>query len=243
MPIDNGKYIYHFTNYDTALTYILPKLNLRLSSFLESNDPKESQTFGFWSILENCDDWLRYDIKNEFECYLRNECKQLCFSTDYIIKNRKTSFKIAGYKNPVMWAHYAAKSKGVCLVINKRLFIDQHKHLIKNRVKYKSMLKFPKIDMNKWKNEKELYFKQYLLQNANELFFQKNFHWSSEHEIKFIGIETQEFCSIEDSLYGVYLGPDINEEHIELAYKLIPESKRIEKVIIDDGRFNSFTLR
>lgn len=241
--IDYGRYIYHFTNYDKAFFYILPKLKLRLSSYLESNDPKESKTFGFWSILQDCDDSNIHNIKTEFERYLKNGCKQLCFSMDYIIKNRKTSYMTAGYKNPIMWAHYANRSKGVCLVIDKELFDDQNMNLIKRRVKYKSMLNFPRIEMNKWENKKDLYFKRFLKQNANELFFQKYLQWSSEHEIKYIGIESQEFCTIEDSLFGVYLGPDFNEELIEVALKVIPDSKRIAKVIITDGRFNSFPVR
>jgi hypothetical protein len=104
---DYGRYIYHFTSSETALLYILPQLKLKLSSFLESNDPKENKTFGFWSILQDCNDLKRDTIKYEFERFLRENCNQLCFSTDYLEKHRKTNFPVSGYNHPTMWAHYA----------------------------------------------------------------------------------------------------------------------------------------
>ena len=49
--------VYHFTTAPTALMYILPTLNLKLSSLTDVNDPKENKSFGFGSIYEDFEDW------------------------------------------------------------------------------------------------------------------------------------------------------------------------------------------
>jgi hypothetical protein len=39
--ISNQGRLYHFTSSETALKYILPQMRLKLSLFLNANDPKE----------------------------------------------------------------------------------------------------------------------------------------------------------------------------------------------------------
>ena len=234
MPIDYGKNIYHFTRIETALLYILPSHNLKLTSLLESNDPKENRTFGFWSILSEVDMSKHQTIKHAFQVFLHKNCKHLCFSQDY----KKNRFFVPGFRHPTMWAHYADNSKGVCLVINREKFLLENSKLINSKIKYKSILDFPSIDWRQWEKGENSYLEKFVNKNANKLFFQKHYHWSNEHELKFIEIGQIEYCSIQNSLVGVYLGPDFDSKLNNLILELMkPYNGQIERLIIEDGEF------
>ena len=42
---DAGKYLFHYTRAETFMTRILPTLRLRMSSFSDLNDPRESKNW------------------------------------------------------------------------------------------------------------------------------------------------------------------------------------------------------
>ena len=65
------------------------------------------------------------EITNAFKKYLSKYCKHLCFSSDYVLPINGTDFYISGYNHPYMWAHYANRSTGVCLVLDKEKFIKE----------------------------------------------------------------------------------------------------------------------
>jgi len=238
-PIDNGKYLYHFTKTETALLYVLPSRKLKLNSILESNDPKENKTFGFWSILLLIDDIDYSTIKQSYKDYLSKNCKQLCFSLDYFNKG----FSVPGYRHPTMWAHYANNSKGVCLVFDKALFIKENNNLINDKIVYKQLLDFPQLDGDAWKKEMGIYFEKFVKNNSKKLFFHKHYHWRIEHEYKFIGIDQPEYCSIENSLIGIYLGPDFDHKLDTLVLTLMaPYKGQVEKIFVNDGEFYSIRI-
>lgn len=235
MPIDCEKYLYHFTKSETALIHILPHLSLKLSNYLNSNDPKENKTFGFWSIYENCNEFKKNKIKNSLELFLNKNCKHLCFSMDY--QNPNSSIWINGFDHPTMWAHYGGNSKGICLAINKQAFLEENPNLICYEVKYEPYFKFPQIDEYKWSDKKDDYFKEFLTENSELLFFRKHNHWSFEHEFKVIEIGQREYCTIKKSLVGIYLGADFDLTQIKLLTQIKPENTCIEQVRICEGRF------
>lgn len=237
MPKDSEKYFYHFTKSETALINIIPNLSLKLSNYLKSNDPKENKTFGFWSIYENCNAFKHKEIKDSLELFLRKNCKHLCFSMDY--QNLQDEIWVNGFDHPTMWAHYGDNSKGICLAIHKKTFLEENPDLIHSRVLYKSFFKFPQIDENQWTDKKDDYFKEYLKENSELLFFWKHKHWEVEHEYKFIEIGQREYCTIKKSLSGIYLGPDFDSSQLKLLRQILPKRKWIEKIGIWEGRFMS----
>lgn len=237
MPIDSEKYFYHFTKSETALIYILPNLSLKLTNYLKSNDPKENKTFGFWSIYESCDEFKLKEIKENFEIFLRKNCKHLCFSMDY--QNPQSEIWVNGFDHPTMWAHYGDNSKGICLAINKEIFLKENPELIHDRVSYEENFNFPQIDEYQWTDKKDDYFKEYLKENSKLLFFRKHKHWEVEHEYKFIEIGHRDYCTIKTSLSGIYLGLDFDFSQLNLLRQILPEGKWIEKVGVWEGRFMS----
>ena len=148
-----GDNIYHFTSSETALLYILPKLRLKLSSFLESNDPKEYKTFGFWSIFKDCEMFKSGEIEKEFKKYLSVHCKQICFSNDYYEIPEKCERPYLGYNHPTMWSHYASNSKGICFVLNKSKFLETNKFEIFDDINYDSYFHLPQIDSKLWEKK------------------------------------------------------------------------------------------
>jgi len=239
MPIDKNIHIYHFTKSETALLYILPQLQLRLSSYLESNDPKENKTFGYWSIFDGIDSFTQLEMRRNFESYLKDNCKQLCFSTDYMLPN--SCIWRNGFDHPSMWAHYADNSKGVCLVINRADFvkenlIDDSLDII-DKVIYEPCFEFPKMNEFLWREDNLNYFNSFLRENAKEIFFKKHLHWRHEDEYKIIGLGNKMFYSIKDSLKGVYIGVDFKEMLKPMLKKLLPENVWVEKIWIDEGSF------
>lgn len=239
MPIEYGKYIYHFTSAETALLYILPSLQLKLSNYLHTNDPKESKTFGFWSILESCHDFKAAKIKKAFKSYLNRYCKLLCFSTDYQILRNKTDFYFSGFDHPTMWAHYGNNYKGVCIVLYKENFKSnnfQEENDLFDNVDYVNPLNFPSINQSHWEDRKDEYFKEYLKENAIHFFFSKHKHWQSEDELRLVHLGSKVFCSIENSIAGIYLGNEFDKSLIGVLGKMLPSNVWVHRMSINDGR-------
>jgi hypothetical protein len=235
--IDIEQKIYHFTKLDTALLRILPTMKLRLSPFLDSNDPKEYKSFGFWSILEDFPDFERNKIKDQFQVFLRNQCKQLCFSLCYFYND---TF-IDGYNHPAMWAHYGENQKGICIVLDKEQFIKSNPGLLHCKVDYLPSFKFSKLKKDKAQHDHD-HFKRYLIKNQKKLFFTKHLHWACEHEYKFVGIGDTEFCSITDSLTGIFVGNNFPKELLSCLFGLVPKYVDVKKIIFDNGSLGVIPL-
>ncbi len=237
--IDYSTLFYHFTKIETAVFHILPRLQLKLSPFLSSNDPKETQTFGYWSIYEDCSDAERVNIEAAFKNYLKVNLKQLCFSDNYIVRHNKTNWQNCGAIHPTMWSHYANNSRGICLGIDKKQFLIDNPSLIAKKVKYVKLLKYPRLDYQKWQIEKDVYFKKFVLENSKTLLFQKHFHWKSEDETKCIEIGQRDYCTIRNSLKFVFVGSEHNPDVNLVLKTIIPNHVHVEKINIEDGRLRT----
>ena len=235
MPQDYDKYLYHFTTAEKALCYILPSLELKLSSISHTNDPKENKLFGAWDIFEHVPDFQYIKLDKPFTEFINNKCKVACFSHDYKIRGRNYS----GYDHPAMWAHYANRYSGVCLVFYKRILIKDIALLPDtkyNNVSYGPSFSYPRIDSNRFQKEGEMYLKKYLLANSKKLFFKKHSHWSHEHEARIFHIGDTTSFSILKSLAGIYIGYDFDTNLIKTLKSLMPNNTCIEKITIDNGR-------
>lgn len=128
---------YHFTTIDSALK-ILKNETLKVSRFNELNDPFEllSANIGDKSI--------RREIKN---------------IRDNIIDIQGIISFSKSWRNPVQWAHYADRHKGVCLSfdIEENLLTNVTYHA--GRSKFSTNLTPKEIlssKFNSWKYEKEI---------------------------------------------------------------------------------------
>lgn len=238
MPIDFGKYVYHFTTAETALLYILPNLQLKFSSPSKTNDPSENKGFGYYYIFR---DLLFKEIEGRklFRDYIENNIKLICFSKDYVIKDGPIEWDTNGYNHPTMWAHYAGKYSGVCLVFNKNELEKSvlEKNYVSDSVKYEYELWLPRISKESYDNEPLITIDNYIKENLKNLFFNKHLHWRVEHEFRILQIGTEQFMDVSNSIVGVYIGKNFDQTQIHCLKKTLPENCWIEKVDFYEGRF------
>ena len=129
-PLQEGNsYIYHYTSCKTALTQILRNKTLKLNSFKNVNDPRESK---HWDISP----FVRADSDIELEQYkaislevsqvIKSNAKLVCFSRDKpsaVGAWQPDALLDRGFSKPSMWHHYANGHNGVCLMFNRKKLI------------------------------------------------------------------------------------------------------------------------
>jgi hypothetical protein len=237
---DFNQSIYHFTTASTGLMYILPTLNLKLSSIVDVNDPKENKSFGFGSIYTEFEDWHKETwAKITFESFIKKTCKLTCFCGDYTIKENGTDFLKFGFDHPTMWAHYADSYRGMCIVLDEQAFKDQigidNDKFFFDSIQYRNIIDFPPIIKNDYDEDRAGYFEKYIKKNHESFFFQKYCHWSHEHEKRLVHIGKQEFISLQNSLKGIYIGPEFDKRLDNLLDLIIKKDIWISQLKIKDG--------
>ncbi|MGF0115464.1 DUF2971 domain-containing protein [Promicromonospora sp. Marseille-Q5078] len=121
--------IYHYTSAATFLNLILPYGRLRLSSIVRSIDPREklSINLGFTGAIadEAIEGWM--DNHDAFRSMIRDNAHILCFANSYepLFPARQWDHEgDRGWAHAAMWAHFADRHAGVCLEIDRDLFIE-----------------------------------------------------------------------------------------------------------------------
>lgn len=154
------KYLYHYTNIESAIKIICSN-TLLFSSLNHTNDLLEAK---MKIIFEKNDitDWSKYPEKvKSISSYFKQHSQivqLLCFSMDTkITKTEKKKYKgMVGNKDmyfdvsgrgfalPRMWAQYAGNNVGVCFVFNKNKLVelceDKIAFIKHDCVKYKNFL-------------------------------------------------------------------------------------------------------
>ena len=126
--IGNDKYLYHYTSLNRAFEHILHEGKLLLASLKLTNDPRESKDWNwtFRNISHEIDIAIPsveelVTVSSEINLKIKRDCKLCCFSIDDKTKNLYSG---RGWGHPRMWAQYADKHKGVCLVFDKDKLIE-----------------------------------------------------------------------------------------------------------------------
>jgi len=136
---DGNAFLYHYTPCDTALNHILKNKTLKLSSFNEVNDPRESKS---WDVSPFVDarlnlDLAQYDaISAEVSGILKRNAKLLCFSRDKpsaVDARQPEALLSRGFAKPSMWHHYAKGHDGVCLMFSRTKLDEAFKKQLDRR--------------------------------------------------------------------------------------------------------------
>lgn len=187
---NNGSYLYHYTSISSACK-ILKNNSLKFNKLKRMNDINES----YRPLYSDLD-------KGGFPI------KPLEKATKEIIKYAQISFtkdrnKNKGFYIPAMWAHYAGKGRGVCLVFDKKKLltelnkldkIDNNKSL-RNNVKYQPLSTYyPGIIIKDNENVEE-----YITGHRKDIFLEKSSDWSYEQEYRIVKREGT-FLPLGDSL-------------------------------------------
>lgn len=80
IPTKDSTSIYHYCKLDTALEFILPKMELLLNPIVKTNDPRENQDLSFISTYLNSDEDFLKENSPTVSTQIREGCKVLCFS-------------------------------------------------------------------------------------------------------------------------------------------------------------------
>ena len=220
-PNKDDNKIYYYCKLSTALEFILPYPRLLLGPIINTNDPRENKSPLFtYNNNQNGASVDLFDLNEKCNLALKEDCKIICFSKDY--KNYQ------GCHLSKMWAHYGDNHKGICLEIDRQLFIKDNLEIIKNNI-FKEIIYAKPYHMNRstqlnvnlqsYHIEENLKYlrKDFRQNNSDQLYFTKNDEWEAESEVRlvvFSEIKENEYCSIESSLKQIHLGVDFHDSYL-----------------------------
>lgn len=208
--------IFHYCKLNTAIEFILHKLELRLSPRKESHDPLESSdpmynivSFGHGN--ENKASHKEADeIRNDVISKL-HKLKQVCFcmnNTDTDYSNElMLPYEYYGFLKPRMWHQYADNYKGVCLAFSKKELL-RNSNLIPEKINY---LKYDSLNLNESINLNALndngfenYFNSYF-EKVEKTIFRKHIDYIGESEFRLCTYSDSEFdyIDISKALIGI----------------------------------------
>jgi Protein of unknown function (DUF2971) len=251
---DHQKFLYHYTRLDTFIEHIFRTKSLRLSTFENLNDPRESKTFEFSVFGRLLDDKENNPntLSSRANNFLKNQHRILSFSTDVesaIVANRDY-FHVAnherGFSRPRMWAQYAGNHTGVCLVIDKEMLLAELK-LACTQLKsgfHHGHVKYENVDYNRNPFAKgpfsldldlaneggvDRYIDDHLKRYLSDIFFVKATDWQQEREWRCVvrgKFEGQIYLNISKALAGVIFGEGFQQE----AQKKVLDDLEHEKI-------------
>lgn len=114
--------IYHYTRFETFMSYILPTKSIRTNFLRYMNDPRESLSWAFGSTN------LPYE--KIFEGYYSDKTHIDCqFKYGEMIKDKYQIISFSGanqrgWDNEMMWAHYGGMHSGVCLEFDEDVLLQ-----------------------------------------------------------------------------------------------------------------------
>jgi hypothetical protein len=229
--IKPGNRIYYYCRLSTAIEKILPNKELLLNFIKNTNDPREYKDFVFAARYFPTDT-INFDENSKRVSHLlRNDCKVLCFSSDYK--------HFWGHSYSRMWSHYGDNHEGLCLELDKSEFIEENKDKIASKmfrnIKYyefdiKKQIKHKPIDYTQIKNGNLDHYIKSKFRNkySVHIYFTKNKEWESEREIRLIYFSNNlenEYCTIKRSLKNIHLGVKFNDGYLPSIIKLAPDTE------------------
>lgn len=231
--------LYHYTKASTALDYILKNRSLRLSKYTSTNDPKETKTWQFNLGTNEERDLGKYKMDEE-SAWLSRELKErarlacFCMDSPPLSGSHLDDIFKRGFCKPRMWAQYAERHSGVCLVFDRRRLaqaIEEQiasKHLVVfGPVKYIDRGIVPNLyrDQEYMINidvlesvGRDAYPQLHLRTHVRSLFFEKMTDWNSECEwrwVAFSGTDEDLYVNFDDALVGLMFGEDTSEKTVQ----------------------------
>ena len=233
-----NKYLYHFTKASTAINDILPSNKLMAGSYLLTNDPKETKQWEFNIGSNENSDLNKYDMGNlsrQLSDALKSRTKVVCFSKDRspLSGNHLTDIYQRGFCKPRMWAQYAEKHTGVCLVFDKSKLNEAISSafsntyiVLKGDVVYRNRNVVPNLNEGDYminidfleEHGFDSYASAHFHQFNKRLFFEKMEDWSHEDELRWIvaaNVDGPLFFDYQESLAGIVFGDSTDNKDID----------------------------
>lgn len=208
--LKGDEYLYHYTSEYIVSEKICSEDLLQIGNIKNTNDPKEknipSIKLEYYVNALQCEfESIMESIYEELKKY-----KIVCFCKDAIIDNRP----VRGYSKPRMWAQYANKHRGCCLVLSrvefeKTLAESNLEYFLGKDISYNNYLEKPSFILKDDKNIEEK-IKVFVRDNIDWFLFSKNVDWQSENEKRYIVYSNneKEFINIRKSLVAIVFGSE-----------------------------------
>jgi hypothetical protein len=228
--------LYHYTTASTATSHILKNRLLQFGSYAHTNDPKESKAWRFTVATNEDKDLGKYETE-ELSLWLSKELKDrtklACFSTDTapLSGDHMKDIFNRGFCKPRMWANYAEKHTGLCLVFERermhKLIEKQFSACIvlNDYVTYVNRGVIPDLSQQQYTINvdylesvgREAYVRSHLKTHYRQLFFEKMMDWRDESEYRWVIFSDSAddlSLDIEDCLVGIIFGENTEKDDI-----------------------------
>ena len=198
-----------------------------------------------------------YPFDNKFVSEHYNKIKNTvvkvsCFSTGVFNVNEfhreNTQNKRQGFFYPRMWAQYANKSSGCCIIFKKSILktlfdkLSDKYYLFSDRIKYIDILNIEHIYdlqkliffIHKIKTKNDAI--RFLTKNYHLLFFRKDKDWADENEYRYLIIDKigdnkgPHFMEIENSIQSIILGEKFKSDLNDIIKKCEAKGISLYKV-------------
>ena len=223
---DAHKYVCHFTAPDTFLTHIFPTFRLRMSRFLNVNDPRESRQWTCTLMVPDeliGQDWDIVALSDRFTAFMKANAKLLCVTRDDpgLDPDRVDHLYGRAYAHPSMWDRYAGGHTGVCLMLDVDRLNDAvaqaavgHGELYRMGVSYADQPPAEHHAYTLWAGEifergEEAVFAEHQRTHHGALYFWKSKDWAAEYEYRWVLLDSggdEVYVDITDALSGVVFG-------------------------------------
>ncbi|NAS01499.1 DUF2971 domain-containing protein [Acinetobacter haemolyticus] len=233
---DSKKYLYHYTRADTAINYILQSNTLKVSSFQNTNDPKESKNWLFEIGTNHNLDLGTYNLwalSDELNREIKSKTYVICFSKDKVLTgNHLNDLLSRGYGHSRMWAQYAANHTGICLVFDNDLlgqafhnefsnftYFAQNINYVDRFISERNSAYIINVDfLESLDSDMKEYALCHLETHKDRLFFEKLLDWEQEQEYRWVlmggDVNREPLFNYLNSLKGIVFGANCSEENI-----------------------------
>jgi hypothetical protein len=203
------------------------------------------------------DSFDQFNINNKFVYKHYNKLKNsivktACFCTGVfnVDKFHKDNIqnKRQGFFYPRMWAQYANKSSGCCIIFKKNVFkklfdkLSDKYYTFDDRIKYIDILNIEHIYnlqklisfINKIKNNYDVI--NFLIRNYHLLFFRKDKDWADEKEHRYLIIDksgnnkSPYFMEIENAMNSIILGENFKSDISDIMEKCKEKGIKLYKI-------------
>lgn len=200
--------LFHYTKFESFLK-IIETMTLRSSPLCKMNDLNEAN-------LDSLDWNADFMMMVNAEKCVKEQCSIISFTKNYMTG----PICEEGSNHPALWAHYAADSNGVCIVLDKETLIEINKKNLS-----KLFYKLEPVDYSiHCAPDERIMAKSYsdvhdfVRTNYKELFFKKHTDWHYEGEERFFVEAPEVYLNIKGAIKYIILGARLknNEDCLRL---------------------------
>lgn len=219
--------LYHYTTFNSALKILITQ-TLQFSYLANMNDIYEQSKLFFYA------EDAHHNVSNFFVKEIA-KYKQISLTEDSPLDNGRKGFDI-----PAMWAHYADKGNGVCLVFDKKKLLRHvRSNWLNGQVKY--IREFDNnIVASEVKTKQDVV--NFIKNKSNEIFLCKSEDWAYEQEFRIVAKTSVRALDVSDCIMCVLIMERTFEEleqrkniFSKVGYSAYQYSNFLGNILIKDG--------